>query len=255
MFDPKNDYEFNLLNIENYNLSPRMIFMKKFIENKSQITGDYYEFGVFQGSSIISIALLFKKLGITKKLYGFDSFEGFPSYSANDSFSNFDKLYKSKKISKVHYAHVINLKKIKEFNQRLNNNKSSLEAKNISSSNDFSNNSYSFLKKKIKLLGLKNIILIKGDFKKTIPSFFKKNTKKKVFAANIDCDLYDSYTTVLTHTWPRLNKNGIILLDEYYSLKFPGARIAADDFFKINKIKPFKKKSWNTDFERWYIKK
>ena len=142
-----------------------------------------------------------------------------------------------------------------EFNQRLNNNKSSLEAKNISSSNDFSNNSYSFLKKKIKLLGLKNIILIKGDFKKTIPSFFKKNTKKKVFAANIDCDLYDSYTTVLTHTWPRLNKNGIILLDEYYSLKFPGARIAADDFFKINKIKPFKKKSWNTDFERWYIKK
>ncbi len=155
MFDPKNDYEFNLLNIENYNLSPRMIFMKKFIENKSQITGDYYEFGVFQGSSIISIALLFKKLGITKKLYGFDSFEGFPSYSENDSFSNFDKLYKSKKISKVHYAHVINLKKIKEFNQRLNNNKSSLEAKNISSSNDFSNNSYSFLKKKNKIIRFK----------------------------------------------------------------------------------------------------
>ena len=111
------------------------------------------------------------------------------------------------------------------------------------------------MQKKIRLLGLKNIILIKGDFKKTIPSFFKKNTKKKDFAANIDCDLYDSYTTVLTHTWPRLNKNGIILLDEYYSLKFPGARIAADDFFKTNKIKPFKKKSWSTDFERWYIKK
>ena len=255
MFEPKNDYEFNLLNIENYNLSPRRIFMKKFIENKAKIRGDYYEFGVFQGSSIISIALLFKKFGIKKKLYGFDSFEGFPSYSKKDSFDNFKKLYKAKKITEQHYKSVVNFKKIKEFNQKLNNIKSSLEAKNISTSNDFSNNSYSFLQDKIKLLGLKNIVLVKGDFKKTIPSFFKKNKDKKIFAANIDCDLYDSYRIVLSHTWPRVNINGIILLDEYYSLKFPGARIAADDFFKINKIKPFKTKSWDTDFERWYIKK
>ena len=111
------------------------------------------------------------------------------------------------------------------------------------------------MQKKIRLLGLKNIILIKGDFKKTIPSFFKKNTKKKDFAANIDCDLYDSYTTVLTHTWPRLNKNGIILLDEYYSLKFPGAKIATDEFLKNKKNNVIKHISKGDDFYRCYIKK
>ena len=44
------------------------------------LRGDYYEFGVFQGSSIISVALIFKFLRIKKKLYGFDSFGGFPNY-------------------------------------------------------------------------------------------------------------------------------------------------------------------------------
>ena len=50
-------------------------------------------------------------------------------------------------------------------------------------------------------------------------------------------------------------KGHLIFLDEYYSLKFPGARIACNDFFKKNRIKPkmFKKKS--QDFERWYIEK
>ena len=39
MFKFKYDYEFNLLGVENYNLSPRMIFIKKFIENHSNVEG------------------------------------------------------------------------------------------------------------------------------------------------------------------------------------------------------------------------
>tara|TARA_B100000674_G_C37914556_1_gene950211 strand:- start:2 stop:301 length:300 start_codon:yes stop_codon:yes gene_type:complete len=97
MFKFKYDYEFNLLNVENYNLTPRMIFIKKFFEKYSNLEGDYYEFGVFQGSSIISVALIFKTLGIKKKLYGFDSFGGFPSYNKNDQFKMFYELFKKKK--------------------------------------------------------------------------------------------------------------------------------------------------------------
>ena len=66
MFRFKYDYEFSLLNIENYNLTSRMIFIKNFLRNHSNLEGDYYEFGVFQGSSIISVALIFKSLGIKK---------------------------------------------------------------------------------------------------------------------------------------------------------------------------------------------
>ena len=66
MFIPEKDFEFNLLKIENYNLNPRMIFFKNYFEKNSSIRGDYFEFGVYQGSSLISVALLFKKLGIKK---------------------------------------------------------------------------------------------------------------------------------------------------------------------------------------------
>ena len=68
---------------------------------------------------------------------------------------------------------------IKNILSKLNDNKNSFHPKSISSSKDFSNSSYSYLKKKIKLLKLDNIQLIKGDFKKTVPNFFKKNLKEK----------------------------------------------------------------------------
>ena len=102
---------------------------------------------------------------------------------------------------------------------------------------------------------MNNIELIKGNFKKTLPKFFKANPRNKILLANIDCDLYESYKLTLSYVWPRLVKKGIIYLDEYYSLKFPGARIASNEFFKDKKIKTMKIKSTKSDFERWYIKK
>ena len=252
----KNDYEFNLLKIENYNLSPRMIYLKKYLENHKNLEGDYYEFGVFRGNSLLSVALLFRKLGIKKKIYGFDTFQGFPKYHPKDSFENFKKLNKEKKISSSHLKMIENFQKIKLFNSNsISKSKNILKPRNISSSKDFSNNSLSFIKQRIKFFSLKNIYLIKGDFEKTIPLFFKKNPRKKIFVANIDCDLYNSYKTVLNNIWPQVSNKGLLLLDEYFSLKFPGARIATNEFFKFMKKKPFKVKTWEGDFERWYVKK
>lgn len=251
----KKDFEFNLLNIENFNLNPRMVFLKNFFKKKKLPPGDYFEFGVYQGSSLISVAMLFKELKIKKKIYGFDSFAGFPSYDKNDDFKNFSKMFKNKSITESHYQDIRRLINIKKFLSKLNKKNNLFNPQNISSSKNFSNSSYNYLKRKIKFLKLNNIELVKGDFKKSLPNFFKKNPHKKIFAVNIDCDLYNSYKTVFNYTWERLSKNGLIYLDEYYSLKFPGARIASDNFFKQKKIFPKKIKTWKTDFERWYIKK
>ena len=145
----------------------------------------------------------------------------------------FYELFKKKKISKEHYKNIFNLKKyvilqIKKKNKLLT-------PKNISTSLDFSNNSLSNLKKKIKLLKLNNINLIKGNFRETLPRFSRK-FKNKILLANIDCDLYESYKLALNYIWPSLTKKGIIYLDEYYSLKFPGARIASNEFFKKKRL-------------------
>ena len=51
-------------------------------------------------------------------------------------------------------------------------------------------------------------------------------------AALIDCDLYCSYKQSLPFVWDKLSKGSYMFLDEYYSLKFPGARIATNEYFQ-----------------------
>jgi len=74
-------------------------------------------------------------------------------------------------------------------------------------------------------------------------------------AALLDSDLYLSYKTVLPFIWDRLVTAGYMFLDEYYSLKFPGARIATDEFFTDKKDKPRKHRVDAGDFERWHVRK
>ena len=60
-------------------------------------------------------------------------------------------------------------------------------------------------KKKIKLLNLNNIIIKKGTFNETMRTH--KNNSKKIMCGIIDCDLYNSYKTVLEFIDQRLQKN------------------------------------------------
>jgi hypothetical protein len=212
------------------------------IKNEKKLKGNLFEFGCFNGKTLLAQAIILKRLKSKKIIYGFDSFKGFPSYHKLDSFKY---LTKNKKI---YQNHLIN-RKIREFilNQKVNE-------KNISQSLEFQNQSKKKLERKIKKLGLNNIKLIEGNFLKTVPKFFK-NYNDKIMCVNLDSDLYESYKTVLPFAYENLIKGGYIHLDEYYSLKFPGAKIATDEFVKKNKIKIYKNKTYAWEFERHYLKK
>ena len=132
--------------------------------------------------------------------------------------------------------------------------KKKLNTNNIATSGRFDKTSYHLVLDKIKYLNLKNIKLIKGDFVNTVPAFFK-NRKIKISSCNIDCDLHEGYRVVLPYAYKHLTKNGYIFLDEYYSLKYPGAKIATDNFCKQQKIKPKKHNVRKGEFERYYIDK
>jgi hypothetical protein len=61
----------------------------------------------------------------------------------------------------------------------------------------------------------KNVVLIKGWFKKTLPSFLKRN-KEKISFMHIDCDTYESTKDVFDNIdYDRFVNNSIILFDEY----------------------------------------
>ena len=52
---------------------------------------------------------------------------------------------------------------------------------------------------------------------------------------HLDCDLYESYLTCLNNLYKNVVNKGVIVFDEYYSHKYPGARIAIDEFFEDKK--------------------
>jgi len=245
----ESDYIFSLCNIENHNLNSETkfkIWFQHFIKNHKTLDGDLFEFGVYRGSSLISMAILMKRLDSKKKIYGFDTFSGFPNHSKFDDFSQFFK-------NKKHFnkKHIEDVKVFKKINVNLGKK---LSVNKISSSKKFSNTSYRHVKSLIKLFNLNNVFLVKGDFSKTIPKFFK-TFKKKIFSANIDCDLYNGYKICLPYLWQNLNKRGMIYLDEYFSLKFPGPRIACNEFLKKKNIKSLKIIKSQNKFDRCFITK
>ena len=250
-----NDWEFNVLNIYNYNKFGNLNYYFNFIKkNFKKIQGDIIEAGVFQGRSLLSTALFLKELKSSKKVYGFDTFSGFPLENEFHKFDTSNNWIKLKNMGYINNKHYLEVKKNIEIMKFVKNiNKKKLSYKNLSLSADFKNNSIKKLKQKIDFLGLDNIILVKGDFKKTFQN--NKNLPRNVFCSIIDADLYRSYYHTLPTIYKKLSKGGYLYLDEYYSLKFPGPRLYCKNFAKEHNIKILKEKKIGGDFPRYYIKK
>jgi hypothetical protein len=243
------EFIYSSLKIDNHSIASKSrlrFWYKHAWDNINQIEGNIFEFGVFRGDSLVSMALLLKRLGSKKQIYGFDSFQGFPSYSKYDELSCYDDIELDSKLrNRISVLHEIRSQDHAEI----------LDPSNISASTNFSDTSKDSVLRRIDYLELDNITLVEGDFADTVPDFFQKYDKQ-IFSANIDCDLYNGYKQTLPIAWKFLSSGGYIHLDEYYSLKFPGARIACDEFCTSNNIKPHKQDSVpEGEFERWYLTK
>jgi hypothetical protein len=252
------DWEFGVLGIYDFRKPGQFAGYYRFlIENHDRVEGDIAEVGVFRGSSLLATAMLLKELGSKKLVWGFDSFSGFPGYAEQDQLPVFTRLRAEGKISASHLAKVernIELRRITSGK--------AVDVANVSTSGDFSQNPLSVLEKKIAFLGLDNIRLVKGDFAKTMvdgapptAAGDASSGPSKLCAALIDCDLYDGYRVSLPYTWQRLSRGGYMFLDEYYSLKFPGARLATDEFFADKADKPQQHQGNPGEFERWFVRR
>ena len=244
----KEKWEFGVLGVYDYNedgtLDGYFDFVKK---NVDKIDGDIVEAGVFNGKSLLGMALLLKEIGSDKKVYGFDSFNGFPTEHKNDDLSRYADLYAAGKINKEHLDKVMRNKFWRESLLNL-----PVNVNNISKSANFSDANRRIIEKKIELLNLDNIVLLEGDFLETM---IDSNGPTKIMAGLIDCDLYSSHQISLPYIWRKLVVGGYLYLDEYYSLKFPGAKIAADEFFNTLADKPQMETLEIRDFQRWFVLK
>jgi hypothetical protein len=222
--NPQFEWEFNVLGIYNFRRpGPFSLFFDFLRGAEGAIPGDVVEFGVYRGRSLLSIALCLHEMGSSRGVVGFDSFSGFPddAVAEVDDVRHFSQMAQRDQISADHARAVSrNLEMKALLGQKV-------DARSISLSGDFSTTSEAFVQVRAEMLGLDNVRLVKGPFSE---SLFRNNLPDVVAGAVFDCDLYGGYRLGLEAVWPRMPVGGMCFFDEYYSLKFPGPRVAVDEF-------------------------
>jgi len=172
----------------------------KYIQ-KHKIEGDLIECGVWKGGNLGLMSLLSDQLNISKKIYGFDTFDGmtdpeevdvdWQGFSAKEAMQNSPK---NEKILNIHaYASLSQVK----------NNLIQMAAKN-------------------------NVILIPGKVEKTL--LVSRNIPEKISLLRLDTDWYQSTKIELEVLYPLLQPGGILIIDDYGHFK--GAQKAVDEYFK-----------------------
>ncbi len=193
----------NYLNLKLQQPEKKALLLSDLIR-KCPDNGDIVECGVGVGFSLTILSLLSKK-----KIYAFDSFEGFPTVFSEKEDKNLIKIFSK---SKWNYK-LMTTELVKKNLLR-----------NGISENDF----------------IKRIFLKKGFF----PDSFK-GFNQPISFLHLDVDLYLSYKECLNFFYPMLVKGGIVTFDEYLldnekkkkkGYNFIGAKIAIDEFIKEQNI-------------------
>jgi O-methyltransferase len=163
----------------------------------SDVPGDIVECGVGRGGSIIVICYAASLFGLDKVIYGFDSFAGFPSASANDlgeRVTNLGEVSGWKDTSRQMILDTLEM-------DRSQNPMSLLRTNDV------------------------RVKLVSGFFNETLIH----NLPEHIALLHVDCDLYDSTREVLLNCVPRMSPGGIMIFDEYDDVRWPGAKMATDE--------------------------
>lgn len=165
-----------------------------------QIEGAIVECGVWKGGSMMAIAETLKAENAdNRQLYLYDTFEGMPPPTeADKDFSGVDAAAR--------------------LNEESNNKKESYIW------------AYSALDEVKAAMALtqynpEHIQYIQGKVEDTIPA----SIPDKIALLRLDTDWYESTKHELEHLFPRLAKNGVLIIDDYGFWK--GSRKAVDEYF------------------------
>jgi len=200
------------IKLENFPKYVRRQHLKRFLtlyeiyKKLLNVKGSIVELGVFRGFSLTSwakLSTIMEPENLIRKVYGFDTFEGFPSIHDKDKTSEYDH--------KIGHFYTDVHQELTELNDAYN---------------------------KDRFLGhINKIELIKGDCMKTIPDFLEKNPHLLIGMLFIDLDLYEPTKFALEHFLPRMHKGSIIAFDELDNPQWPGETLALLESLNVKNIK------------------
>jgi O-methyltransferase len=88
-----------------------------------------------------------------------------------------------------------------------------------------------YAEKAMRKAGCTNFKLVKGWFSETLPLF---KPEKPIAILRLDGDWYDSTMECLVHLYPKVQKGGLILIDDYYI--WDGCSRAVHDYLSRNSL-------------------
>ena len=187
----------------------RFLVLYEIFNKILNVKGSIVECGVNQGYGVMSwarLSAILEPVNLTRRIYGFDTFEGFPGVSDKDQSSA------SNHVKKGDLAAAVNT--FSEINGLVDINDST------------------------RFLGhIPKVELIKGDATKTIPKFIEDKPHLVVSLLYLDFDLYEPTKIALEYFYPRMPKGSIIAFDELDNPLWPGETQAMVEFCKENRLR------------------
>ncbi len=160
------------------------------LDATASVEGDVAECGVFRGATLVPIARYLLETNSNKRVFGFDSFQGFGEEIAIDlALGGKENPYKRP--------------------------------------HGFDQTSHDLVAAKIHYFGVgSHVTIVAGFFADTLSQV----ADRKFSLVHLDCDIYESYRQCLEFFHPRMTSGGVILLDEYNDPPWPGCNKAVDEF-------------------------
>ena len=184
----------------------RFLALYEIYKQVLSIKGSVIECGVYRGFGLMAWAQLsavLEPVNLTRRIYGFDTFEGFLSPHDKDKGKHgqagdgtFDAMA---------YDELVNLIKVYDDNRFLGH--------------------------------VSKVELIAGDAVRTIPEFIANNQHLVVSLLFLDFDLYEPTKVALENFLPRMPKGSIIAFDELDNPLWPGETRALLETIGINALK------------------
>ena len=141
---------------------------------------------------------------ITRKIIGFDTFNGFPHVDDNDTNHGQSSLLKKGALKSDSYENLAKSVDLFDINRPLNH--------------------------------INKIELIEGDICETASDYVKNNPHLIVSLLYLDLDLYKPTLAALKAFAPLVPKGGLIVFDELNLRDFPGETLAFKEYFDVNSV-------------------
>ena len=171
------------------------------------VKGSIVECGVNQGYGVMTwakLSAILEPVNLTRRIYGFDTFEGFPDISEKD-ISSTSKHVKKGDLSADTKTEIEELSKIYDTTRFLGH--------------------------------IPKVELIQGNAVKEIPKFKKENPHLLVSLLYLDFDLYEPTKVALEEFYPLMPSGSVIAFDELDNPLWPGETQAMIEFCDSKKLK------------------